>query len=144
MNHLTELFCPIYQHAPYLAWHLGISDIIIFMCYMIIPALLFTPIILLPRITTVLKIQGALLVIFILSCGFTHLIKPGLLFWDIWDIAVIANWICVLASILSALHLWLYARPKLINLAKAIRELMDAKSRLEIEKALEVLRDFLI
>jgi hypothetical protein len=144
MDHLPELFCPVYQNAPYLAWHLGLSDFIIFLCYIAIPLLLFTPIVMLPRVATVLKIQGGLLALFILSCGITHLLKPILLFWDIWDVAVFANWLCALASVLATIHLAIYARPKLIGIAKALQDLMAAQGRVEIEKALAVLRDLLL
>lgn len=143
MEHLTEFSCPVYQAAPYLAWHLGISDILIFLCYMLIPALLFTPIILLPKIASVFKVQGFLLGLFILSCGITHLIKPGLLFWNIWDIAVIANWICALCSILATLHLHFYARPKLILIIKAFVALMKSESKIEIENTLQILRELI-
>ena len=144
MDHLPELFCPVYQAAPHLAWHLGISDFLIFLCYMAIPALLYTPIMMLPRVATILKIQGTLLALFILTCGVTHFLKPLLLFWDIWDVAVVANWICALASILATAHLALFARTKLIRISRAMQELMAAQGRVEITAALAVLRDLLL
>jgi hypothetical protein len=139
-EHLPELYCPVYQNDPTLAWHLGLSDIGIFIFYIVIPVMLVPFIRLLPRgVANEIKIFGALGALFVVTCGITHLFKPLLLFWNLWDYAVIANWVCFVCSLVAAVYLRWKAMPKFKQFARALKDVAEAKA-VDMKAAMETLK----
>lgn len=137
---METLYCPIYQLDPWLAFHMGFTNLLIFLSYVAIPLGLVRTIWLLPKsIGNELKIFGTLLGFFVVTCGFTHLIAIGLLGYDWWNLAKTVNYLCAFASVMSAVYLWIYARPKLEESARKLNDLMNVETA---EDARKVAIDF--
>lgn len=140
----TEGVC--YRHVPHIAWSFGITDSIITACYFLIPAGLVEPLRRLPKtIARPLKIFGLWLCAFVASCGMTHAISVGLLFFAIWNLAIYANIVTAISSVGAVVYLFWKARPVLIRLAVNINKLAKmpnlGKEILEIRKMAEILFD---
>lgn len=131
-----------FRYNPTLAWHLGISDFIIFLCYFFIPLGLLQSLKALPKgIVRPLKIYTILLAIFIVTYGITHLMNVLLLFFPIWYTSVLFNWICAIASVIAAIYLWFYTRPTLLDIATNLNNLLSIKDSLQRLENLEKIID---
>lgn len=131
-----------FRYNPYLAWNLGLSDLIIFLCYFFIPLGMFQSLNSLPRgLAKPLRNYAILLGLFIVTCGLTHLVKVFLLFNDIWHTAVIVNWICALSSTVAAIYLWFYARTTLNSIASNLKDLVSVRDSLNRLNELEAIVD---
>lgn len=133
----TEGVC--FRYNPFLAWNLGISDLIIFLCYIFIPLGMFQSLKALPTgLAKPLRNYSILLGFFIITCGLTHFMKVFLFFNASWNLAIMINWLCAIASTVAALYLWIYARTTLKNIAVNLKDLLLVKDSLkkldELEK----------
>lgn len=138
----TEGVC--FRHVPYIAWNLGVSDFIIFACYILIPWGLWKPISCLPKtIAGPLRVFGYWTAGFVASCGITHFFKVYLIFYGVWDMAIYFNWLCAVCSIGSLFYLWIRARPILISLAQNLKKLMEIPElQTEVEGVKALVNEF--
>lgn len=131
-----------FRYNPFLAWNLGITDFIIFLCYFFIPLGMYQSLNSLPRgLAKPLRNYSILLGIFIVTCGLTHLMNVFLLFVPIWYTAVVVNYICAISSVIAAFYLWFYARVTLNNIANNLKDLLSVKDSINKLNELERILD---